>query len=149
MFGAVGHGTGRTEGRGDAAGTGQGQGAQACGVHGRHQAGAGVAHAGGACVADIGHALPLLQPQHHVFCGFSLVVLVHGEQLRCPFVDAIGAQQRLGVACVLAGHGVSHLQHVQRAQRDVSQISDGRGHHVQGALRIMLWSRRFARGIEG
>ena len=149
MFGAVGHGTGRTEGRGDAAGTGQGQGAQACGVHGRHQAGAGVAHAGGACIAHIGHPLALLQPLYHGLCGLGLVVLVHGQQLGRAFVDAVGAQQGLGMARVLAGHGVGQLQHMQRAQRDVGQIANGRGHHVQGALWIMLRSRCIACGAQG
>ena len=33
---------------------------------------------------------------------------------------------------------VGQLQHVQGAQGDVGEVADGRGHHVQRALRIML-----------
>jgi len=76
-------------------------------------------------------------------------VLVHGQQLRGTLVDAIGAQHGLRMARVLAGHGVGQLQHMQGAQRDVGQVADGGGHDVQGPLRIMLRSRRFARGTEG
>ena len=65
-------------------------------------------------------------------------MLVYGEQLGAALVDAIGAQQALGVARVLAGQGVGQLQHMQGAQGDVGQIADGRGHHVEGAGRVVL-----------
>ena len=140
MLGAVGHGTRHAQCGGDAARARQRYGAQACGLHGSHQACAGVAHAGGARVAHIGHALALLQPVHHVLRGFGLVVLVHGQQLAGALVDAVGTQHGLRVARVLASHRVGQLQHVQGPQGDVGQVADGRGHHVQRALRIMLRS---------
>jgi putative endonuclease len=64
-------------------------------------------------------------------------------------VDAIGAQQGLGVAGVFAGHGVHQLQHVQRTQADVGQVADGGGHHVQGTLRIMLRAAAASRAAAG
>ena len=146
---AAGHGTRHAERSGDAAGTGQRQHAQTGGAHHGGQAGARVAHARGAGVTHIGHALALLQPGQHGLGRLGLVVLVHGQQLCAGLVDAVGAQQALGVARVFAGQGVGQLQHMQRAQRDVGQIADGRGHHVQGALRIMLGSRRVVRGAQG
>jgi hypothetical protein len=63
-----------------------------------------VAHGRRSGVAGIGHALPGLQPLHHGLGRFRFVVLVHGEQLRCRFVDAVGTQHGLGMARVLAGH---------------------------------------------
>ena len=146
LFGAVGHGPCGTEGRGDAAGSWQRHRAQPCLAHGLGQPGAGVAHAGRACVAHIRHTLPLLQPLHHLLGRLGFVVLVHGQQLVRAFIDAIGPQQRLGVARVLAGHRVCELQYVQRAQGDVGQVADGRGDDVQGALRIMLRCGRIACG---
>ena len=146
LFGAVGHGPCGAEGRGDAAGSWQRHRAQPCLAHGLGQPGAGVAHAGRACVAHIRHTLPLLQPLHHLLGRLGFVVLVHGQQLVRAFIDAIGPQQRLGVARVLAGHRVCELQYVQRAQGDVGQVADGRGDDVQGALRIMLRCGRIACG---
>ena len=64
-------------------------------------------------------------------------------------VDAIGPQQALRVARVLAGDRVDQLQHVQGAQRDVREVADRRRDHVQGRLRIMLRTRGLARGEQG
>ena len=114
----------------------------------RHQQRAGVADAGRAGIAHIGHALALAQAGGHFLRGLHLVVLVQGQQLRCRLVDAIGPQQHLGVAGVLAGHGVGQLQQVQCAQRDVGQIPDGRGQHIQAALRIMLGTGGRLRGLQ-
>ncbi|CAN6484063.1 unnamed protein product [Victoria cruziana] len=72
-----------------------------------------------------------------------------GDQGRARALEAIGAQQGLGVARVLTGDGVDELQHVQGAQRDVRQVADGRGHHVERALRIMLASGCVMRGAQG
>ena len=91
----------------------------------------------------------MLQALHHIQCRFGLVVLVHSQQLVCAFVDAVGAQQGLGVARVFTGHGVGQLQHMQRTQGDVSQVADGRGYDVQRALRIMLRSGRIVCGGQG
>ena len=88
----------------------------------------------------------MLQPLHHLLGCLGFVVLVHGQQLVCAFIDAVGPQQRLGVARVLAGHRVCELQYVQRAQGDVGQVADGRGDDVQGALRIMLRCGRITCG---
>ena len=86
-------------------------------------------------------SLALLQPGHDLLCRLGLVVLVHGQQLAAGAVQSIGAQQALGVARVLAGHAVHQLQHMQGAQADVGQVAYGGGHHVEGALRIMLGCR--------
>jgi hypothetical protein len=74
----------------------------------------------------------------HVLRGLGFVVLVHRQQLGAGLVDAVGAQQGLGVARVLAGDGIHHAQDMQGPQADVAQIADGRGHDVQRARRIML-----------
>ena len=111
-----------------------------------HQAGAGVADGGRAGIAHIGHAQALAQPLHHRLRRLRLVVLVQRQQLRRGFVDAIGAQQGLGVARVLTGDQVGQLQHMQGAQADVGQVADRRGHHIQGAARIILLAARLLRG---
>jgi hypothetical protein len=79
----------------------------------------------------------------------GFVVLVHRQQPGARPVDAVGAQQALRVARVFAGDHVHQLQHMQRAQRDVGQVADGRGHHVERGLRIMLRTRGVMRGREG
>ena len=89
-----------------AAGAGQGHHWQAGCAHGGHQAGAGVADGGCARVTGVGHALALVQPGNHLLGGLGLVVLVHRQQLGAVFVNAVGAQQGLGVAGVFAGNGV-------------------------------------------
>ena len=99
--------------------------------------------------ATVCHALALLQAQYHVLGRLRFVVLVHGQQLGGSFVDAIGAQRGLRVARVFAGHGIGQLQYMQCPQRDVSQVTDRRGHNIQRAVRIMLRSCRFACGAEG
>ena len=92
---------------------------------------------------------PARQPGDHRLRGLGLVVLVQGQQLRAGRVDAIGAQQALRVARVLAGDRIDDLQHVQRAQRDVGQVADRRRDHVERRLRIMLRARGIARGLQG
>ncbi|MNX74628.1 hypothetical protein D3C86_1060740 [compost metagenome] len=146
---AVGHEPSRAHERDDAAGARQRQHALAGRAHGGGQARAGVAHAGRAGVAHVGDALALREPRDHGLRGFGLVVLVHREQLGAGAVDAVGAQQALRVARVLAGDGVHQLQHMQRAQRDVGQVADRRGDDIQRALRIMLRARGVERGRQG
>ena len=91
----------------------------------------------------------MAQAVHHVAGGLGLVVLVDGQELCPALVDAVGAQQRLRVARVFTGDGIGQLQHMQRAQRDVGQVADGRGDDIERALRIMLRGRRIARGAQG
>ena len=52
-----------------------------------------------------------MQQFDHGVRSLRLVVLVHRQQLGARFVDAIGAQQGLGVARVFAGHAVGQRQH--------------------------------------
>ncbi len=146
---AIGHEARRADQRGHAAGARQRQHALPGRAHGCGQSRAGVAHAGCAGVADIGDALALREPRDHGLRGLGFVVLVHRQQPRAGAVDAVGAQHALGVARVLAGDGVHQLQHMERAQRDVGQVADGRGDHVERALRIMLRTRGVVRGREG
>ena len=91
----------------------------------------------------------MAQVADHRDSGLGLVVLVQRQQLPGGSLDALGAQQLLGVARVLAGHRVDLRQHMQRTQRDVGQVADGRGHDVQRALRIMLVRGGLAGGGEG
>ncbi|MBN8557208.1 MAG: hypothetical protein J0L74_05970, partial [Burkholderiales bacterium] len=95
----------------------------------------------------IDNPLAGLKARDHVLRGLGLVVLVQRHERLA--VDAVGAQQLAGVARVLAGDGVGQRQQVQGAQRDVGQVADGRGHHVQAAGRIMLRASGGARGVQG
>jgi putative endonuclease len=76
-------------------------------------------------------------------------VLVQRKQALARTVDAVGAQQLLRVPRVLASDAVGQLQHVQRAQRDIPQVADGRGHEVERTLRIILRAHRGMRGLQG
>jgi hypothetical protein len=62
-------------------------------------------------------------------------VLVQGNQ---RLVQPQVAQQLAGGARVFTGHGVHQAQHKHRTQRDVGQVADGRGHHVQCPGRVVL-----------
>ena len=78
--------------------------------------------------------------------GFALVVGVQSQQrLLQPQV----AEQLRANARVFTGHGIHPPQHVHRAQRDVGQVADGCGHHIQRAVRIMLRRGCFRRGGQG
>ena len=104
--GFVGDQTGDRDQSGNAARTWQGNGSQVLRAHCGHQPRAGVADAGRAGIADIGHALALAQMVQHGLRGLRLIVLVHGDQLPGSLVDAVRAQQRLGVARVFTRDGV-------------------------------------------
>ncbi len=121
-----------------AAGTGQWHHWQLSQAHRLHQSGARVADGRGACITHIGHACALLQALNHHLRTLCLVVLVHCQQLCGSFVNAIGPQQRLGVAGVFTGHHIGQLQHMQRAQADVCQVANRCGHHKQRARPIIL-----------
>ena len=135
---ALRHGARNAQRGGDAAGTRQRQHTQTRCRHSGGKPCAWIADAGGPCVAHVHHALTCLQTGQDLLRGLGLVVLVHGEPLAGGFVDAVGAQQAMAVARILAGQGVGQLQYMQSAQRDVCQVADGGGHHIQGALGIML-----------
>lgn len=72
------------------------------------------------------------------------VVLVQGKQLRTCFVNAVTAQQSLGVPGVFAGNAVHQLQYVQGSQADICEVPNGSGHHIECAVRIMLRCRDIA-----
>ena len=57
-----------------------------------------------------------------------LVVLVIADGAR---LDAVVAEQLLGLARVLAGDQVDFFEHAQGAQGDVLEIADGRGDEVE------------------
>ena len=59
--------------------------------------------------------------------GLALVVLVQGGQLRR---DPVMREQTARVARVLGEHDVDGAERGDRAQRDVAQITDRRGHHI-------------------
>ena len=118
-------------------------------MHCSGQARAGVTDAGSARIAHVGHPLALLQARQDRLRTFLFVVLMHCKQLRAIFFDAVAAQQTLGVAGVFAGNAIDKLQHVQGAQADIGQIADGCGHHIQGALRIMLGRCDLAGSAQG
>ena len=73
-------------------------------------------------------------------------VLMHCKALCRRLVDAVAAHQCAGMARVLTGDGVGQVEYVQRAQADIGQVADRRGHDIQGALRIMLRSAGVVRG---
>ena len=134
---------------GHAADSGQRDCAKSLRAQMRNQPRTRVADPGRSRVADVGHPLALAQTDSHFLRGLHFVVLVHSQELRGRFVDAVGTQQRLGVARVFAGHGIGQLQQMQSTQGDVGQIADGRGQHVQAALRIMLGTGGRLRGVQG
>ena len=89
------------------------------------------------------------QAGDHGLRSLGLVVLVHGQQGRARFVDAVGAQHLLGVACVFTGNAIGKPQYMQGTQGDVGQVADGRGDNIQAALRIMLRTGRIFGGLDG
>jgi len=99
------------------------------------QARPGVAHGRRAGIAHIGDALAGLQSSDDALRGLALIVFVHRQQ---RLADAVDAQHALCVARVFAGDGINHTQHMQGAQRDIGQIADGGGHHIERAVWINL-----------
>ena len=134
------------QGGGDAADPGDRNHAESCRSHGRHDHASRVTDGGGAGIADHGDPVAGQQASHHRLRAFVLVVLVHGNQARPGPVDAVAAQQGLGLARVLAGHRFDQRQYMKGAQADIRQIADGRCHHIQAALRIILRAGRLMRG---
>ncbi len=84
---------------------------------------------------------PAAEPGDDLHRGLALVVFVHGYQRP---LQAHAREQLAGVAGVFAGDGVGQPEYMQRAQRQVGHVADGRGHHVQRAGRVGL-----ARGQRG
>lgn len=122
-----------TQGRDDAARSRQGHHAQTGSLHRPHQPGPRIADRRRTRIAHIGHALPLLQPFHHLLRCLLFIVLVQRQQTRSGRGNAIGAQHLRGMARVLAGNHIHQLQHMQRAQRNVGQIADRRGDQIERA----------------
>ena len=71
---------------------------------------------------------PGLQLGDQLAGGLLLVVLVQREHLG---TDAMRIEQAATVAGVLGGHPVHRAQHIERAQRDVAQVPERRGDHIQ------------------
>ena len=138
-----------TQGGGDAACAGQGQHAPTRLPHSGHQARAGIAHCRGASIAHIGHAGTFRQASDDALRGLGLVVLVHRQQLCAGSLKAVSAQQLLGVAGVFAGHHIDLAQHMQRAQADVGQVANGRGHDIQCVGRVVLRAGCFIGSFQG
>jgi hypothetical protein len=137
--------SGHAQQRRHAAGARQRDRAQPGGLHRRAEPGARVADARRAGVADIGDAFAALQPLDHADRGLGLVVLMQREQ---GPVQPVGLQQAGGVAGVLAGDRVDQPEQVQRAQRDVGQIADRGGHHIERPGGIMLRTGCRLRGAQ-
>ena len=118
-------------------------------AHGAYQPSTGVTDGGGACIAHVRQAFPLAKPGDHVLGGFGFVVLVHRQKLRARAIQAIGPEQLLGVAGVLAGNGIHLRQDVQGTQADVGEVANGGRHDIQCADRVVLRSGSFVRGLKG
>ena len=96
--------------------------------HRLHQQCPRIADGGGARIADEGHALSGLEQRDDFFRGSAFVMLVHRHQ---PVrADAVMRQQMRGVARVLRRDHVRRRQHIQRAQGDVTQITNRRGNYI-------------------
>ncbi|MNT34780.1 hypothetical protein D3C72_1707780 [compost metagenome] len=93
--------------------------------------------------------MALLQAGDDLFGGFSLVVLVNCNQLRARLANAVGTEHAVRVARVFASNGVRHLQNVQRAQGDVGEVADGRGHGIERGGRVLLLACGFFGGWQG
>ena len=96
----------------------------------------GSRHRRRAGVADVGHALAARQPREH---------LRRGARARCAGAPPAAAWPGRGGASSAPLTRVSSqatastsAEHVHRAQRQVGQVADRRGHHVQRAGGILL-----------
>ena len=93
-----------------------------------HQPVAGIGDQRRARVRDQRHARTRFQFLDQLRCAHGLVVLVITDR---RFVDAVVIEQLARLPRVLASHQVCLAQNPQRAQRDVLQIADRRGHQVE------------------
>ena len=76
-----------------------------------------------------------LQPLDQFFRHFAFVVLMCGDE---GFVQAVARQEMAGIAGVFTRHCIDQRQYIERAQCDVTCVTDRRGHDVQGARRTNL-----------
>lgn len=97
---------------------------------GTHQLEARVADQRGAGVADDGQRFALAQAGHDALGHGFFVVVVQGQQRA---VDAEMAQQLAGMAGVFGTDGGHTAQRLLGARRQVGQVADRRGDHVQGS----------------
>jgi hypothetical protein len=67
------------------------------------------------------------QTRHHGLRRFVLVVLVQRQQLGIATVYAVGAQELLGMARVLAGNRIAQTENMQSAQGNVGQVANRGG----------------------
>lgn len=100
------------------------------GTRGAHQFEPRVADQRGAGVADDGQRLAVAQARHDAF-GHGVFVVVVQRQQRA--VDAEMAEQLAGMARVFGADRRHATQHLLRAWRQVGQVADRRGDHVQGS----------------
>ncbi len=48
-----------------------------------------------------------------------------------PAPDAVGSQQLAAMPRILAKYGIGGCQHEERPDRNVAEVSDGRGHNIE------------------
>ncbi|SOO27808.1 hypothetical protein XAP6164_1820016 [Xanthomonas phaseoli pv. phaseoli] len=117
--------------RGDrGAGAGHRADLDAGGTGGAHQLETGVADQRSAGVADDGQRRAFAQARHDAL-GHRVFVVVVQRQQRA--IDAEMAEQLAGMAGVFGADRGHATQHFLRARRQVGQVADRRGDHVQGS----------------
>ena len=92
-----------------------------------HESRTGIADTRRAGVADDGDAAAAVEHRHDLVGARDLVVLVQREWTRR---DPVVAEQHARHARVLGGDHVDAPEDVERAQRQVAEISDRRGDHI-------------------
>ena len=88
---------------------------------GTHQMETGIRKSGCSGIGDDRHVFPVPQQRQEFECPLMLVVVVvaHG-----PDMNVVMREQQAGVAGVFGGYEIDRLQHLDRAKRDVCEISD-------------------------
>ncbi len=79
-------------------------------------------------VGNLGDDLADAQPLDDLGQDLGTGMVIVTQQ---GFLDVVGRQKLGGDAGVLGQDDIGRLQHVQRAQRDVAQIADGRRHDIE------------------
>ncbi len=98
------------------------------GAHGFHQPGAGVGYGGGAGIGYLHHDLAFRQPADDLFGHAAFVVFAQADQF--VGVNAVCCQQAAGDAGVFGAHHIGHAKGSQRTRGNISQVSNGGGHHI-------------------
>ena len=96
-------------------------------AHASDQARARIRHRGRARIGDEGDLLPCRKHVDHPPGGLLLVVLVHRKHAA---TDAVGIEQALAVARILGRDHIDCLEHGNRAQAHVTDVSERRRHYI-------------------